>query len=187
MFARAHVIAHVHQRDRVIVVLFWSLELGSRRPLQLMVAGVEVHRGAVRQFFAGTSEHFLKMRLRFVELVLLHGAQTGFIALQRLRIAGIFWNRFLCRRLLSHVQNSSCTFWNKRLLVIKLWTRTIKYHSNSGSRAIRGTNTVLLFVNAGVLIGERGFPLSIPNLAQADETGEACNETSPSYRVDNTG
>ncbi len=55
----------------------------------MLVADAEMNGGAVDQLLAGTGQHLLKMRLRLVELVLLHGAQAGFIALQGLGDAGI--------------------------------------------------------------------------------------------------
>ena len=90
MLARGHVVAHIHQRNRIVKVFFRRFELVGRRALQMLVADVEVNRGAVGQFLAGAADHLLKMRLRLVELMLLHRAQAGFVALQGLRIAGIF-------------------------------------------------------------------------------------------------
>ena len=56
----------------------------------MLVADAEMNGGAVGQFLAGPGEHLLEKRLRLVELVLLHGAQSSFVVLQSLRVARIF-------------------------------------------------------------------------------------------------
>ena len=120
MLAGGHVVANVHQRNGVVEVLFGSLELRGRGPFQMLVADVEMNVGAVGQFFAGAANHFLKMRLGLVELVLLHGAQSRFVALQRLRVMRIFRHGLFRGWFLSHVQNSSCALGNGELLAILL-------------------------------------------------------------------
>ena len=84
----------------------------------MLVAYAEMNVGAVGQFLAGPSNDLLKLGLRLVEFVLLHGAQSGFITLQRLRITWIFRHGLFRGRFLSHVQNSSCALGNGELLGI---------------------------------------------------------------------
>src|ERR1700722_7390504 len=76
-----------------------------------------MHRGAIRQLFAGSGQHFLEKWLSLVELVLLQGAQAGFIILQRLRDPRILGDSCFFRgSFLSHVKNFSCARRNNVLL-----------------------------------------------------------------------
>ncbi len=70
MLAGGNVVAHVHQRHGVVVVLFRTLELGGRT-LHVLVAGIEVDRDPVRQFLAGAGHGFLQQALGFLKLALL--------------------------------------------------------------------------------------------------------------------
>jgi len=69
----------------------------------MLVADAEMDVGAVDQFSDWAGDYLLKMRLRLVEFVLLHGTQSGFVALQGLRVTRIFRHRFFRGRFLSHV------------------------------------------------------------------------------------
>ncbi len=69
----------------------------------MLVTDVQVHRGAIGQFFHGSGNNLLKMRLGLVEFMFLHGAEAGLVALQSLRIARVFRYRFLRGGFLSHV------------------------------------------------------------------------------------
>ena len=121
VFAGRDVIADVHQRDSEIEMLLGSLELGGGGAVQMLVAGVEMDRGAVDQFLHRPGDNLLEMGLRLVVLVLLHGAQAVFVALQCLRVARIFGHGLFRGRFLSHVQNSSCALGNGELLRIVLF------------------------------------------------------------------
>src|ERR1700693_700301 len=116
VLAGGYVIANIHQRDGEVKMFLRCLELSGYRAFQMLVTDAEMNVGAVDQFFAGAGNDLLKMRLRLVELVLLHGAQSGFVALQRLRVTGIFRYGLLRGGFLSHVQNSSCGLGNGELL-----------------------------------------------------------------------
>src|SRR5579864_862288 len=120
MLSGGDVIAQVHERNGIVIVLLGGLELCRRGPLQMLIAGVEVHVGAVGEFLAGSGDDLLEMRLGLVELVFLHGAEACFVALQRLGVARVFRHGLLCAGFLSHVQNSSCALGNKRLLSVTL-------------------------------------------------------------------
>ena len=93
-------------------MFFRGLELSGAGALQMLVAGIEMDVGAVGQFFRGTADHLLEVRLGLVELVFLHGTQSCFVALQGLRVARIVRHRLLRGCFLGHVQNSSCALWN---------------------------------------------------------------------------
>src|SRR5579872_311086 len=112
------VIADIHQRNGVVEVLFWSLELRCRGALQVLVAGVQMYVGAVGQLLARSGNDLLEIRLGLVELVFLHGAQPGLVTLQGLGVARIFRHGLLRGGFLSHVQNSSCALGNRELLAI---------------------------------------------------------------------
>src|SRR5438270_13822729 len=120
MLAGSHVITNIHERDSEIEVLFGGLKLRGYRAFQMLVADIEMNVGAVDQFLDWSGDHLLKVRLRLVEFVLLHGAEPGLIALQRLRVTGIIRDGLLRVRFLSHVQNSSCALGNGELLGIVL-------------------------------------------------------------------
>src|SRR5580700_6440319 len=108
MFAGAYVISDVHQRNGVVVVFFGIPELRDRA-LCLLIARVQVNRGAVCQFLAAPADHFLEVGLRLVEFVFLHRAQTGLVILHSLCKTRVVADRFLRCGLLCHLQNSSCT------------------------------------------------------------------------------
>ena len=116
MLAGGDVVADIHQRNGVVKVLLWGLELRGHGPFQMLVADVEMDVGAVDQFLDGPGDHFLEMRLGLVEFVLLHGAESSFVALQRLRVTRIFRHGLFRGRFLCHVQNSSCALGNGELL-----------------------------------------------------------------------
>src|SRR5437763_16631806 len=107
VLASGYVVTDIHQGNRVIKMLFRRFELADRRALQMLVADIEMNRGAVVQFLDGGADHLLKMWLRLLVPMLLHSAPTGLVALQRLRVAGLFGHGFLRRRALGHVQTSS--------------------------------------------------------------------------------
>src|ERR1700738_2481864 len=75
------VVTHIHQRDSIVEMLFSTLELVCRRTLNMLVAGIEVKGGPVGEFLDGAADDLLKMRLRLIEFMFLHGAQTGFVTL----------------------------------------------------------------------------------------------------------
>src|ERR1700674_2353044 len=118
MFAGGDIVADIHQRDGIIEMLLGRLELRGRSTIQVLVADAEMNVGPVDQLFAGAGDDLLKMRLRLVKFMFLHGAQTGFVALQRLRVTRIFRHGLFRGRFLSHVQNSSCALGNGELLGI---------------------------------------------------------------------
>src|ERR1700722_20700207 len=107
MFAGTDVVAHIHQGNSVIVVLFGVLEL-SYRALGLLVACIQVNGSSVCKLLAGARENLLQVGFRLVEFVLLHGAQTRYIVLHSLCKTRIVAYRFLRGGLLGHLQNSSC-------------------------------------------------------------------------------
>src|SRR5215469_14599247 len=96
-------------------MLLVALEL-NRRPLVMLVAGVNVDRGAVGQLLAGSGERLLKEAFGLVKLAFLHRTQTGLIVLYRLRVTWNFRCCFLGSCFLRHLQNSSCTLrkWSSR-------------------------------------------------------------------------
>ena len=57
--ARPDVVAHVHERDGVIVTFFGSLE-ARRVAVDLLYAAAEMNARPVRQFGARTRYHFLE-------------------------------------------------------------------------------------------------------------------------------
>ncbi len=120
MLARGHVVADIHQRHGEVEMLLGRLELRGRGALQMLVADAEMNAGPVNQFFDGSGDDLLKMGLRLVEFMLLHGAQSSFVTLQRLRVTRIFRHGLFRSRFLSHVQNSSCALGNGELLAICL-------------------------------------------------------------------
>src|SRR5690349_20856980 len=88
MFPGAHVVADIHQRNGVVVVLLGCFKL-SYGGLSVLVTGVEMSSGAVCQFRTGAGYNLLKMALGFVELVFLHGAQSRLVILHSLCKTGI--------------------------------------------------------------------------------------------------
>src|SRR5260370_23937495 len=113
MLASRDVVSNVHQRKRVGEMLFRTFELIASSAVEVLVAGVEMNPGTVSQFPIGPADEFLEVRFRFLKLVLLHGAQTDFIALDGLGILRIVRRRLLRGRFLGHVQNSSCGLRNR--------------------------------------------------------------------------
>src|ERR1700716_1380661 len=103
MLPSSDVVTHIHERDSIVEMLFSTLELIGRRTLNMLVAGIEMKGGAVGKFLDGTANDLLKMRLRLIGLVLLHGAQSGFVTLQSLRITRVIRQGLLCGCFLSHV------------------------------------------------------------------------------------
>src|ERR1700686_688267 len=113
MLASRDVISNVHQGNRVVEMLFGAFELIARSAVEVLVAGIEMNAGTVSQFSIRAADEFLEVRLRLLKLVLLHGAQTDFIALDGLGILRIVRRRLLRGRFLGHVQNSSCGLRNR--------------------------------------------------------------------------
>src|SRR5580704_14574039 len=108
MLARAYVIPKIHEGNRIIVMLFGTLELISSA-LQVLVAGIHVDCGAVREFLAGTSYYLLQRCASFVELVLLQGTKAGLVVLHSLCKTRVISDGLLLSVLLGHLQNSSVT------------------------------------------------------------------------------
>ena len=97
ILARAHVVAHVHQRHGIIILLFGRLEVGDRLA-QLLVAAIQMDRSAIGEFGTRTSHYFLEAGLGAIVLVRLQRLQSSFIVLYRLgktRIVGQL-HRFTC-------------------------------------------------------------------------------------------
>src|ERR1700690_386135 len=74
--------------------------------------------GAIGQLLAGAGKNLLKVGLRLVELVFLHGAQTCLVILHSLCKTRVVTDRFLGCGLLCHLQNSSCTLRKYPLIYI---------------------------------------------------------------------
>ena len=106
MLASGDVVAHIHQGNREVVVLFRALEL-VRGSFQVLIAGVEVHGDAIRQFLAGTGHSLLQVAFGLVKLALLHGAQPSLVVLHSLCKTRILVHWFLGGSFLGHPQNPS--------------------------------------------------------------------------------
>src|SRR5438876_6386445 len=119
MLASRDVISNVHQGNRVVEMLFGAFELIASSAVEVLVAGIEMNAGAVSQFSIRATDEFLEVRFRLLKLVLLHGAQTDFIALDGLGILRIVPQRLLRGRFLGHVQNSSCGLRNRYFFVAR--------------------------------------------------------------------
>ena len=63
VFARSDVIAHIHQRDGIIELLFGCLERSSRPRLNLLSAGVQVDAGTVGNAGLAPVDNLLKNAL----------------------------------------------------------------------------------------------------------------------------
>src|SRR5216683_6179421 len=113
MLASRDVVSNVHQGNRVVKMLFSAFELIASSAVEMLVAGIEMNAGTVSQFSIRAADEFLEVRFRLLKLVLLHGAQTDFIALDSLGILRIVRRRLLRGRFLGHVQNSSCGLRNR--------------------------------------------------------------------------
>ena len=72
-----------------------------RAALELVIASLKVYVGAVCQLLARAGNYFLKVALGFIEFVLLHGPEAGFIVLHSLCKTRILGDSFL-RGLLCH-------------------------------------------------------------------------------------
>jgi hypothetical protein len=84
VLAGGDVVADVHKRHSVVVVLFHAFELLAGRALEVLVAYAEMNGSPVRELPAGAREYLLEQRFRLLKLVFLQGTQPGFIVLQGL-------------------------------------------------------------------------------------------------------
>src|SRR3569833_2894418 len=94
MLTCTYVIANIHERDRVIVMLLGRLELG-RSFLRMLVACVEMGACPVRQFGTRPADHLLQIAFGFLKLVFLHGAQSSLVVLHSLCKTWIVGQRLL--------------------------------------------------------------------------------------------
>src|SRR5947209_17935707 len=62
------VVAHIHERDCVVVVLFHGFELLCRGALEVLVANAEMNGSSVSKLAARTGEDLFKQRFRLLEL-----------------------------------------------------------------------------------------------------------------------
>ena len=72
MLTSGDVVADVHQRDGVVVVLLGSLK-GDGGTRKLLIAGVQVDRGTIAKLANPALDDLLEQRLRFFELPFLEG------------------------------------------------------------------------------------------------------------------
>ena len=106
MLARTNIVADIHQRNRIIIMLFRSFKLGSAT-LHLLIARIQMDGGPVGKFSVRARHHLLQQRLRFVVFVLLHCAQPAFVGLQKLSQLRIAHERVLGCRFLRHLKDFS--------------------------------------------------------------------------------
>src|SRR5438105_4845437 len=59
------VVADVHKRHSVVLVLFHAFELLAGRALEVLVSDAEMNGSAVRELPAGAGEYLLEQRFRF--------------------------------------------------------------------------------------------------------------------------
>jgi len=95
--------ANIHERDSVVKMLLGTFKLRSRGAFHVLAADAEMDVGPIRQFLARSANDVLKMRIRIVELVLLHGAQARFVVLHTLCKRWILCTRLFGRCLLGHL------------------------------------------------------------------------------------
>ena len=88
---RRKIVAHVHERDGVIVLLFRSLELIGD-VAQVLVAGIEMNGCAIGELRARAANYLFKAHFRTVVFVRLHRLEAGFILLHSLGEPGIVGN-----------------------------------------------------------------------------------------------
>ena len=97
MDARLVILTGIHQRNRVIKMLFLTFEGGGTAG-KLLITGIEMHLRTVCQFLWSSGNNLLQERLGFLEFVFLHGLESGLIILHSLCKNRVLLERGSCRR-----------------------------------------------------------------------------------------
>src|ERR1700686_4603115 len=112
VLARRHIVTHVDQRHRVVVILFRCLELQGWL-FHVLVAGEDMHLRPVDQRLVRPAQRFLEVAFGLLEFMLLQCAKPGLVALHRLCVSWIFGHLFLGGYLQCHQTASSSRFSSK--------------------------------------------------------------------------